>query len=297
VEFTESLLSFFRTQELIVQPFNNAGETPFSVWQIADTNLLIHSIGLQAYAAFCEEARPQFFFQQRTINWVEAGYRTIHLWEDVWRQKPSLIASRLRALTGLSERIPARLTQLRRIDRPTTTQFLSENHLQVPTLSKYKFGLFLPSRYFRVLSPSVQASLPAGLPELLVAVATFSHPRTIPRQGRLCRSVELVRFANRLGCTVVGGLDKLLKGFVAEQQPDDIMTYADLDWSDGRSYEKLGFVRQGLTEPNPFWPHPDEGIRYYPHRLPEGLTEADLPQRGYLAVYNAGSVKFVKIYG
>ncbi len=198
-------------------------------------------------------------------------------------------------MVGLSERIPARLTQVRRIDKPTAGRFLQENHLQVVTNAKYKYGLFLPARYFRVLSVDFRLQ-PVNATELLVAVATFSHPRSITRNGTVHRSVELVRFANHLNCTVVGGLDKLLKAFVTDVQPDDIMTYADRDWSNGRSYEKLGFTRLETTEPNPFWVRPGEWIRHYPSQLLDGLTEIEMADSGYIPVYNAGSVKFVKIY-
>lgn len=218
----------------------------------------------------------------------------IHLWEDVWRKKPAIVRSRLRALMGLSERIPARLTQARRIDKPTAARFLEETHLQAVTQSKYKYGLFLPARYFRVLSADFFGDqIPP--PELLVAVATFSHPRTISRDGISHRSVELVRFANHLNCTVVGGLDKLLKAFTTDVRPDDVMTYADRDWSDGRSYEKLGFLRREATEPQQFWVREGEWTRHYPNRLPDGLTEHEMAANGYIPVYNAGSRKFVKI--
>ncbi|MFC5411311.1 hypothetical protein ACFPMF_18460 [Larkinella bovis] len=261
---------------------------------MAETPVLLHCIDFDTYRHFYQRPDAQLFFQQLSERFSADGWRLIHIWEDVWRQKPDIVLSRLRALAGLSERIPARLTQVRRIDKPTTERFLQANHLQVVTQVKYKYGLFLPERYFRVLSADFLAKTRPE-PELLVAVATFSHPRRIARNGLLHRSVELVRFANRLNCTVVGGLDKLLKAFITAVQPDDLMTYADRDWSDGQSYEKLGFTRLELTEPQAFWLRPDECIRYYPHHLPGGLAESDLSAQGYIPVYNAGSRKFVKI--
>ncbi|RRB03788.1 hypothetical protein [Larkinella rosea] len=235
-----------------------------------------------------------FFFQYLTDRFLAGNLQLIHLWEDVWRSQPAIVVSRLRAMAGFSERIPARLTQVRRIDKPTAGRFLQENHLQVVTHSKYKYGLFLPARYFRVLSSGF-AIEPTEATELLVAVATFSYPRQVIRNGVSHRSVELVRFSNRLNVTVVGGLDKLLKAFTTDVRPDDIMTYADRDWSNGRSYEKLGFTRLEETAPNRFWVRPGKWIRHYPSRLPDGLTENELPANGYIPVYNAGSVKFVKI--
>lgn len=281
--------------------------SPFPLYRLADSNLLVHYIELAVYAEFSQQTDARFFFQQLSAQLATEGWRLIHLWEDVWQQKPTVVRSRLQALMGQSERIPARLTTIQRIDRPTLEQFLTTHHLQVATQSKYKYGLFLPHRYFRVLSPAFREKLTTNSDdELLVAVATFSHPRSVERQGQPFRSYEMVRFANHLHTTVVGGLNKLLKAFVTDQYslhpPSegypriDIMTYADHDWSDGRSYDHLGFTRVGLTEPQTFWLKPGEWIRYYPHRLPAGFTEADLPDLRYLRVYNAGSIKFIKLF-
>lgn len=130
--------------------------------------------------------------------------------------------------------------------------------------------------------------------EWLVAVATFSHPRTFLRKERPHRSYELVRFCNLKNTTVVGGLDKLLKHFVREHQPDDLMTYVDLEWSTGYSYQKLGFVLQNDTQPLEFWVDSLSYQRYYPHRLPQFVTEENAPTLGYIKVQNAGSRKFVR---
>ncbi|WP_165840971.1 hypothetical protein [Larkinella punicea] len=281
--------------QLTLTPFETTVNTPFSLFRVADTSLLLHCIDLETYSSLRQQTEVRYFFQQLSDRFSSENWRLVHLWEDVWRQRPAMVLSRIRAMVGISERIPARLTQVRRIDKPTTGRFLQENHLQVATNAKYKYGLFLPARYFRVLSPDFPLQ-PANATELLVAVATFSHPRSITRNGIAHRSVELVRFANHLNCTVVGGLDKLLKAFMTDVQPDDIMTYADRDWSNGQSYEKLGFARLETTEPNQFWVRPGEWIRYYPSQLPGGLTEIEMADSGYIPVYNAGSIKFVKIY-
>jgi hypothetical protein len=48
-------------------------------------------------------------------------------------------------------------------------------------------------------------------------------------------------------------MNKLLKNLIREQTPDDIMSYADRDWSDGNSYEQTGFELIGTTIPQDFW--------------------------------------------
>lgn len=221
---------------------------------------------------------------------------TFCLWEDVWYTRRDVVQSRIRAILGLSQRIPGRVTEVRKIDRPTTTHFLQNNHLQGAVLSKYKFGLFLPRRYYRVLDHP-EAILPADdtSQELLVAVATFAHPRTFIRNGLPHRSFELVRFANLKNTTVVGGMDKLLKHFIRHYQPDDLMTYVDLEGSTGKSYLRLGFEPHADTPPLDFWVHGPTWERYLPHRLPEGITEESAPTHGYVKIQNGGSRKFVKL--
>jgi hypothetical protein len=249
-----------------------------------------------------KEGKPLFDLILRKISDIgvddvdthsETLPRKIILWEDLWHTKRSVVQHRLRALLGLSERIPARLTKVQRIDRPTTTAFLAENHLQDPVLSKLKYGLYLPQRYFRVINDQTLLP-PEGTSELLVAVATFAHPRIFQKKNGPHRSYEFVRFANLAATTVVGGLDKLLKHFIRERQPDDIMTYADLEWSDGHSYLKLGFEKMGSTLPQEFWVGADTMQRFPAQRFPEGITEINAPENGFVKIKNAGSRKFVK---
>lgn len=254
---------------------------------------------------FSKEGKPIFLLELKELptgttrveNSLDpspaAGVRHIILWEDQWFTKRRIIEHRLKALLGISERIPARLTRVQRLDRPTTTAFLRANHLQDPVLSKLKYGLYLPQRYFRVIKDHALLP-PAGASELLVAVATFAHPRVFQKETGPHRSYEFVRFANLAATTVVGGLDKLLKHFIRENQPDDIMTYADLEWSDGHSYLKLGFKEIGDTNPHAYWIDTQQMQRYPAHRLPEGIREHEAPEHGYLKIYNAGSRKFVK---
>lgn len=227
--------------------------------------------------------------QLGTENLNLQAARQVTLWEDLWHTKPQVVKSRIAAQLGTSERIPARLTQVRRLDRPTTLMFLQENHLQDAVLSKFKYGLFLPKKHYRVLEN------PPDADELLVAVGTFAHPRQFLREAQPHRSFELVRFANLLHTTVVGGLDKVLSHFIKQHQPDDLMTYADLDWSDGQSYRKLGFEAISDTLPHLFWVDPVSMQRYLPHRLPDNLSEEGALKQGFVTVYNAGSRKFVKV--
>lgn len=222
-------------------------------------------------------------------NHRESGLRSVILWDDLWKTKTEIIKSRLSAALGLSQKIPARLTIVRRIDKATAFSFIEKNHLNGDVTSKYRYGLFLPARYFRVLHAEFPYNPVSD--DLLVAVATFSRPRIFQRNELPFRSYELIRFASLLHSNVVGGLDKLLRAFIRERKPDDIMTYADLEWSDGSNYEKLGFQKISRIPPIPFYLNLESMQR---NSVADYLRKEKNASDKFITVYNAGSVKYVK---
>ncbi len=217
----------------------------------------------------------------------KANIRLIQIWEDLWQVKKPVIRSRLRSVYGKTKRIFARKTLIHAIDLIESNKFLEKNHLQGGAKAGFKYGLFSGGE--------------------LVAVATFSKGRQVKRDGIAFRSYELIRYCSKLNTTVVGGVDKLLKHFIKEKHPDDIMTYADRDWSNGSVYEKLGFMKKETVPPQTFWVDPVAGIRVFPNKINDLLIEKGwsserdktsdpemiLRSHGFKAVYNSGSIKLV----
>jgi len=228
------------------------------------------------------------FFQERSLEYAEQGVQVIHLWQDCWVAKKEIVRSRIAALSGSCIRIHARQTEVRRIARDVASSFFAVNHLQSFVRGRYHYGLYFDDH--------------------LVAAATFSAGRNITRNGVVCRSFELLRYANLLHHRVTGGLGKLLARFVKEVNPDDVMTYADLDWASGKGYRALNFQQIMVTPPQTFWIHPAEMKRYYPHLLPPQLTDEFqrqsqyanmddfLKDKGYVSIYNAGNLKFLRLF-
>lgn len=60
---------------------------------------------------------------------------------------------------------------------------------------------------------------------------------------------ELIRFCNKLNCSVVGGASRLFKHFIKEMNPISVISYCDRDWSTGNLYTKLGFELTHTTVP------------------------------------------------
>lgn len=130
------------------------------------------------------------------------------------------------------KRLYARDCESKRIPKELADLFLALNHRLGTTRCHYLYGLFLRK---------ATTELPAGT---LVAVAGFSGPRIWQKGGSTIHSYEWVRYASAHGFGVDGGMGKLLKAFIDEMHPDDIMSYADASWSNGDAYRKLGFTEE-----------------------------------------------------
>lgn len=241
-------------------------------------------------AIHCIDLRPKFiepinhdFFLKLSVQAEAQNIRLIHLWEDVFYQHQPLVLSRIKTLLGGNSTIHGRQCVATRIDKKTADSFLHLYHLQQSAAARFKYGLFYH--------------------EKLVAVATFSSGKVFDKTSPEKRSHELVRFASLPGTSINGGLSKLIKAFVKDVHPADIMTYADRDWSAGKSYFKLGFKLEKETPPQVFIIHPEEKMRYPLHRWPSflnerfnksGKTDADefLKNEGYFRICNSGNLKF-----
>lgn len=210
---------------------------------------------------------------------------TVHIWEDLWQFHQVKVRSKLRSLFGLTERVHGRETRIVDINNDQLIKFLTDNHLNVPIKAKFKYGL-------------IHANA-------LVAVAAFSKPRPITRNGIHFNSYELLRFCNKLDVTVVGGFTKLLQHFIKAEEPDDIMTYVDADWSDGSFYKQNGFELIEKMAPIKFLLNMNTGVREYPHLVFKEhaaignavLTEQEelefLQHNDYKVVSNSGSYKYL----
>lgn len=153
---------------------------------------------------------------------------------------------------GPAPGIYARNCSVRRIDRRTAAEFIDANHRLGDTGSRYRYGLFVER--------STGASEFVCPPGTLVAVASFSNARRWLKGERKVSSYEWIRYASLSGVRVVGGMSKLLRAFIDEVGPDDVMSYADAECGDGgEAYRKLGFEQEGIVE--------GEGFRNLKFRL------------------------------
>ncbi len=215
-------------------------------------------------------------------NFSDAAYESVRfikiheghpliITEDRWKSQRSMMEARLLAHLEVFNQIFARNCHVRRIEKPEAQSFLSETHSYGYAACKYRYGLFNKSD------------------GSLIAVATFSNARKWIKDGKEIRSYEWTRYASLPGLRICGGMGKLLKVFIKEVSPDDIMSYADLEWSEGDVYKTLGFKREDGKEAVSFTVSPTtwERTAIRKNALPE---DASSPVTLYFR--NFGSAKY-----
>ena len=238
----------------------------------------------------------------RSIRTLE-GYPII-IPEDRWKRQRPMMEARLLAHMEVFSQAYARNCEVRRIDKETAQRFLNDNHSYGYAACKYRYGLFL-KRHTVHIAREIEEERFLGCARndnrsdrgdivgTLIAVATFSNARKWIKDGKEIRSYEWTRYASVPELRVSGGMGKLLKAFIKEVQPDDIMSYADLEWSEGKVYEALGFSEEQPKDPVSFEIDPETWERRAIMRCqPEqGTTQVEQDTAGKLFYTNFGSRK------
>ena len=211
-------------------------------------------------------------------GWTAAD--RMFLYEDRWRNSGPAVRAMMRVRMGQGLRVFARNCEVRAITPEAAASFLQRNHVYGSARARYRLGLF------RIRSTG---NAEAGMDQTpgMVAVATFSDGR---RREDGTVSYEWVRYASVQGARVVGGMGRLLDAFVAtvgDGSPMDVMTYADLEWYDGRSYLRLGFKPCGDRAPVWFLCRPGCSGRQICR------TEAAVDEEDGVKICNLGSRKYV----
>ena len=204
---------------------------------------------LEINAKSVEDAEAQAKIAAKLIEELSGtgSGRPIIITEDRWHSQQEMMKARVLAHLEVFDQVYARNCEIRRIDKATAAEFLAANHSYGDSSNRYRYGLFLKRHTGHIASEGVETwKYPVGT---LVAVATFSNARKWVKEDKTIRSYEWIRYASLPGLRISGGMGKLLKAFIEEVQPDDIMSYADLEWSSGEVYSTLGFAEESLKEP------------------------------------------------
>lgn len=155
-------------------------------------------------------------------------------------------------------------------------EFLSRNHLQGYSPSQRCFGLFYDNE--------------------LVSLMSFCKSRYSKNH-----EWELLRFANRLNTSVVGGASKLFNHFKNVYKPRSVISYSHKDKFSGNIYKKMGFEYSHSSLPAYYYTKDyntfENRVRYQKHKLQKllktfdpNLTEwENMQNNGYDRIWDCGN--------
>lgn len=225
-----------------------------------------------------EAIRPKAYHAEKRAACSAEHVRLVQVWEDDWKSRPETVKTMLLHKLGISKqrRFAARSLTARMIPLAEARPFLEANHIQGWAAGTYYLALVTPEKE---------------------TVAVMS----LKRQGR---KLILERYAT--SAIIAGGQSKLIRFLETEVEAwDVIVTFADLEVSDGGLYEKTGWTRDGDVPPD--YKYAVRGTRYHKFgyrlkrfkndpalRYEEGLTERELAAlNGLLRVWDSGKTRYI----
>lgn len=249
-------------------------------------NLAIECDGIHWHSEF--RGKDKKYHLNKTNLCNDIGVRLIHIFENEINEKPKIVMSRLKNILNLNKyRIAARKCVVKEIDAKIKNLFLEKYHIQGSDKALIKLGMFYKNR--------------------IVAIMTFSKNRKALGKSHIEGEWELSRYATLANFSIVGGAGKLLKYFERNWAPQKITSYADLRWSEGNLYEKLGFTKIRRSQPN-YWYFKGWKITLY-HRFnfrkselvkkldnfnPDMTEWENMKENGWNRIWDCGNLVFEK---
>lgn len=244
-----------------------------------------HKIGIEFHGLYWHGERKDKFQNYHLSKTQLANSKDIQLlqiFEHEWLHKKnawkSLILSRL---NKTQHKVFARKCIIVNLDSVTKNKFLNINHIQGEDKASHKYGLTYNDE--------------------LVAVITFTQSRFNKNYQWECS-----RFCVKNNYSVVGGFSKLLKNFIREVNPENIISYCDKRYSIGNLYIKNDFEELSDSAPGYFYfKNMSKKIltRYQcqKHRLCKFLEKFDsnltewenMKNHGYDRIWDCGCKRFV----
>ncbi|MEM3369231.1 MAG: hypothetical protein QXP88_03985 [Thermoproteota archaeon] len=224
-----SLESFFEEHILVDVPYTYEFRKVFSDasrqeidFYFPEKNLGIELNGMYWHSA---EKKEINHLQKKKLYFLDRGINVLFFYENLILQKPELISSMVKAKLGIFKQIfYARKGKVTEIDYRSASKFFEENHISGSTQFSHAFGFFVDDQ--------------------LISVVAFAKPRYNKNYAW-----ELIRFANKQNFSAIGFLGKAIDIL----KPRSLISYADLMYSNGNIYEKLGFKKLSITAPGYFY--------------------------------------------
>lgn len=156
--------------------------------------------------------------------------KLIVIFESLWFDKKNIIIQKISMMLGIFKTIYGRQCFVKEVDEKESIEFLNNNHLLGNSKSEIRLGLYFNYQ--------------------LVALSVWGKVRYMKYENPPYYSAELIKFTSLPNVTVTGGLSKLISYFQNMYHCKTIMTYADIAWYTGNSFELLDFSAISILKIN-----------------------------------------------
>ena len=238
---------------------------------LPDLHLAIEFNGLYWHS---DEMKPNNYHRMKSDLCKEKGVHLIHVFEDDWVNKQSIIKSVISNFVNnsVNKRIYARKCEVKEIsDKTLINNFLVSNHL----LGRTTFISYCAGLYYN---------------DELVSLITMHLLKKAERKR------ELNRYAIKNGVTIIGGAERLLKHIIQAIDYSSIITYNDNSIFRGLVYKRLGFQYVRTNAPNYMFIQGDCLERFPKQTIRKwnvGYSREMEQQLGLHRVYNAGNDVYI----
>lgn len=226
--------------------------------------------------------KPKLYMRDKLLTLQTEGISLVQFFEDEIKYKLPIVLSIIKNKLNLSKRLcGARECTISPIGAQLANRFLDDNHIHGKNYGKkFDLGAFYKGR--------------------LVGVMSF-------RQGNLSRNshaLEMDRFCSLLNYNIPGLASKMFSNFVKYYADRDITTYADLRFTTGNVYNKLGFEFVKMTQTNYFYVVNDKRTHRFSFRKsvlsrkldkfdPSKTEYENMLENGIDRVWDCGHKKFI----
>lgn len=225
----------------------------------------------------CNVHKSNNYHQNKTEQCGDQNIALIHIFEDEWREKRSIVESIFKHRFGLTtNKIGARTCTVKTLTTNERREFFNKNHIDGDTNAKETFAL-------------VDANN-----NILAAMSL-----RVPFHKKHASSIEIARMCNAIDSTVTGGLSRLTAAagrWAKTQGYADMISYVDTRLGGhGNSWSMAGWTLNGETPPRFWWT--DFKSRYNRFKFKadksRNMTEAQVAdEAGVFKIYGCKNLIF-----
>lgn len=282
--------------DYVVNNFKNTILSDRKILNGKEIDILYNNIGIEyngLYFHSIESGKTKKYHLDKTELANSKGFKLIHIFEDEYKNNKELVLQKINYLLGgtshIENKIHARKCVIKIVNNSDSNDLLNDNHIQGQCNSTIRYGAYYNDE--------------------LVSVMCFSKISSYHSFNNE-NSYELTRFCVKNNTVVNGIANRLIKQFILDYRPSEIISFADRRWTldkDNNIYTKLGFELDNIGKPNYFWCK--NGNRYKSYNFKksnimkrkefdnildkDNKTEVEIMnEAGYVRVYDCGLFRY-----